>query len=101
MVARSGRPIRALATWIQKPRLPSNVCKRHRRAIVGRSRAAFLAVLGLAKGIDVQQSIAPYLDTAFIPVSPERGRFLKRDSGFESVTVPIGEGMEFSVYRGS
>ena len=33
-------------------------------------------LLGLAKGIDVQQSIAPYLSTAFIPVSPESGRFL-------------------------
>ena len=33
-------------------------------------------LLGLAKGIDVQQSIAPYLGTAFIPVSPESGRFL-------------------------
>ncbi len=27
-------------------------------------------------------------------------RMQNRDSGFESVTVPIGEGMEFSVRRG-
>jgi predicted O-methyltransferase YrrM len=33
-------------------------------------------VLGLVRGIDVQTSIAPYLDMAFIPVSPDSGRFL-------------------------
>jgi predicted O-methyltransferase YrrM len=32
--------------------------------------------LGLAKGVDVATSIAPYLNTAFIPVSPDSGKFL-------------------------
>lgn len=34
------------------------------------------ALLGLARGVDVATSIQPYLATAFIPVSPDSGRFL-------------------------
>ncbi len=33
-------------------------------------------LFGLLRGIDVNTSIAPYLDHAYIPVSPESGRFL-------------------------
>jgi len=40
------------------------------------ARGAPSVLLGLLRGIPVQQSITPYLDEAFIPVSPASGQFL-------------------------